>query len=91
LTKVATGLYISKEENYDEFYFFQYYHKKAIFSYETVLYLLGVTDKIPQVMDVTVNYSYKFNSDKKSFNIRYVKDEILNLGVVEKKQCLIIL
>jgi len=46
LTKVATGLYISKEGNYDEFYFFQYYHKKAIFSYETVLYLLGATDRI---------------------------------------------
>jgi len=85
LTKVATGIYLSKKGNYDEFYFFQYRYKKAIFSYETALYLLGVTDKIPHVMDVTVNYSYKLNSDIKGFNIHYVKDEILNLGVLEKK------
>ena len=33
LFRVARGIYITTRANYDEFYFFQYTYKKAIFSY----------------------------------------------------------
>ena len=47
LLRVKKGIYITKDGDYDEYYFFQHQYKKAIFSYETALYLLGQTDKIP--------------------------------------------
>lgn len=85
LLRVAEGLYISEEGMYDEYYYFQYRFRKAVFSYETALHLLGVSDKIPQGMDVTVYYSYKFNEVPTTVNIHYVNKEIHGLGVVEAR------
>ena len=82
LLRAAEGLYISEEGMYDDHYYFQYRFKKAVFSYETALHLLGATDKIPQGMDVTVYYSYKFNEVPSTVNIHYVNKEIHGLGVV---------
>ncbi len=82
LQRAAEGLYISEEGMYDDYYYFQYRFKKAVFSHETALYLLGATDKIPQDMDVTVYYSYKFNKAPFGVNIHYVNKEIHGLGVV---------
>ena len=83
LQRAAEGLYISEVGMYDDYYYFQYRFKKAVFSYETALHLLGATDKIPQYMDVTVYYSYKFNKAPFKVNIHYVNKEIHGLGVVE--------
>jgi len=85
LLRAAEGLYISEEGMYDDYYYFQYRFKKAVFSYETALHLLGVTDKIPQGMDVTVYYSYKFNEVPTTVNIHYINKEIHGLGVVETR------
>jgi predicted transcriptional regulator of viral defense system len=85
LQRVAEGLYISEEGMYDDYYYFQYRFRKAVFSYESALHLLGVTDKIPQDMDVTVYYSYKFNEVPTTVNIHYVHKEIHGLGVVEAR------
>lgn len=70
---------------YDDYYYFQYRFTRAVFSYEPALHLLGVTDKIPQDMDVTVYYSYKFNKAPLGVNIHYVNKEIYELGVVEAR------
>lgn len=70
---------------YDDYYFFQHRFKKAVFSYETALHLLGATEKIPQEMDVTVYYSYKFNESPFGVNIHYVNKQIHGLGVVEAR------
>ena len=88
LLRVAEGLYMSEEGMYDEYYLFQYRFKKIVFSYETALHLLGVTDKIPQSMDITVPYSYKFNAVPIGANIHYVKKEIHDLGVEEARTML---
>lgn len=85
LFRVQKGIYIIEDGDYDEYYFFQYQYKKAIFSYETALFLLGVTDKIPWRIDVTVYNGYKFNEKKNTFNINYVKKSIYNLGIIQKK------
>ena len=85
LQRAAEGLYISEAGMYDAYYYFQYRFKKAVFSYETALHLLGATDKIPQDMDVTVYYSYKFNKAPLGVNIHYVNKKIHNLGVVETR------
>ncbi|MDK8282835.1 MAG: abortive phage infection protein [Peptoniphilus lacrimalis] len=85
LFRVQKGIYIIEDGDYDEYYFFQYQYKKAIFSYETALFLLGVTDKIPWRIDVTVYNGYKFNEKKNTLNINYVKKSIYNLGIIQKK------
>ncbi len=85
LQRASEGCYITEEGMYDEYYFFQYRFKKVVFSYETALHLLGVTDKIPQAMDVTVYYSYKFNEVPTGVNIHYVNRKLHDLGVVEAR------
>ena len=85
LFRVQKGIYITKDGDYDEYYFFQYQYGKAIFSYETALFLLGVTDKIPWRIDVTVYNGYKFNEKQDTLNINYVKKSIYNLGIIQKK------
>ncbi len=84
LLKVKNGIYRTEDGDYDEHYFFQYQYKKAIFSYETALYLLGQTDKIPWTMDVTVYNGYKFNEQPREASIHYVKKSIYDLGLIEK-------
>lgn len=85
LFRVQKGIYITKDGDYDEYYFFQYQYRKAIFSYETALFLLGVTGKIPWRIDVTVYNGYKFNEKQDTLNINYVKKSIYNLGIIQKK------
>lgn len=85
LNKTAPGIYLTENGDYDEFYFFQHRYKQAIFSYETALFLLGVTDKIIEKMDVTVSNHYKFNAVLPNVNVHFVKKEWLGLGVTETK------
>ena len=85
LFRVQKGIYIIEDGDFDEYYFFQYQYGKAIFSYETALFLLGVTDKIPWRIDVTVYNGYKFNEKQDTHNINYVKKSIYNLGIIQKK------
>lgn len=85
LSRVQKGIYIIEDGDFDEYYFFQYQYGKAIFSYETALFLLGVTDKIPWRIDVTVYNGYKFNEKQDTLNINYVKKSIYNLGIIQKK------
>lgn len=84
LFRVRNGIYISNDGDYDELYFFQHQFKKAIFSYETALFLLGQSDKIPMKIDVTVYSGYKFNYKHDNVDVNYVKKSIYNLGVVER-------
>lgn len=83
LFRVTRGIYITTRANYDEFYFFQYNYKKAIFSYETALFLLGATDKIPHNIDVTVYNSYKFNKKPNNISVHYVDEYIYEIGIEE--------
>ena len=83
--RVQKGIYIIEDGDFDEYYFFQYQYGKAIFSYETALFLLGLTDKIPWRIDVTVYNGYKFNEKQDTLNINYVKKSIYNLGIIQKK------
>jgi hypothetical protein len=85
LHRVDTGIYSTKNGDYDEFYFFQYKYSGSVFSYETALYLIGVTDKIIQVKDVTVSSKYKFNKPPVGVHVHYVKKEWLDLGVIVVK------
>jgi len=83
LLRVDRGIYIAKEGDYDDLFFLQHKYKKIIFSYETALYLHRKTDKIPQVIEVTVPYSYKINNVPKNLKIHYVKKDLVKIGISE--------
>lgn len=84
LTKVDRGIYIDSSGDYDELFFLQYKYKKIIYSYETALFLMDISDKFAGKIEVSVPYSYKVNNPK-NMNINYVSDELHNIGVVETK------
>jgi predicted transcriptional regulator of viral defense system len=85
LNRIDRGIYMSQDGIYDELFILQTRYPKIVFSYETALYLLNLTDKIPADIHLTVNYNYKFNQRPENTCIYYVNNEILNLGVVEKE------
>ncbi len=60
-------------------------YKKTIYSYETALYLMGLTDKFVVEIDVSVPSNYKFNGLKETVNIHYIKSDLWDLGVKEVK------
>ncbi len=82
LVKLARGVYGVKNTAEDEFFLFQYKYKKAVFSYESALYLLHAIDKIPQGFEISVPFGYKFNTKPESTIIHYVSKEIETLGVI---------
>jgi predicted transcriptional regulator of viral defense system len=85
LFKIEKGIYLNNDANYDDYYFFQYRFKKTIYSYETALFLQGLTDRLPLVKDVSVPYNYKFNDLRPNINVYYVNKNIFELGSIKIK------
>lgn len=56
--KVGDGLYFEDSFAFDEFFAFQSGYPKFVFSGMTALFLLGLTDKIPNELEVTGPYGY---------------------------------
>ena len=81
LTRLARGLYGVPDGEYDEFFILQHRFKKTVFSYETALFLLGQTDKIPDVIDITVENSYKINNPPRRLSINYVSPDVFKMGI----------
>ena len=85
LSRVDRGVYISKEGDYDEYYFFSNRYDVPIFSYRSSLYLHDVTDFIPQKMEVTVYRGYNAHRIDKNVIVHYVSKDIYELGITKVK------
>lgn len=83
LFNAKRGIYLTKDGNYDEFYFFQLRYPKAIYSYNTALYFIDRTDKLSHTIDITVYNGYKFNEKMKNVDVHYVDKRIYDIGIVE--------
>lgn len=83
LNRVQRGIYLSEEGVNDEYYFLQHRFTQIIFSHATALYFHGLTDLIPNKIVVSVPYSYKINKIPANLEVRYVKENIVNLGVTQ--------
>ena len=83
LINAKRGIYLTKDGDYDEFYFFQLRYPKAIYSYNTALYFIDRTDKLPHTIDITVYNGYKFNEKMKNVDVHYVDKKIYDVGIVE--------
>ncbi len=59
LERVARGIYFdSSYDNYDELYFFQIQNKVCIYSFQTALYLHGLTERLFFIDEVKVYQGY---------------------------------
>lgn len=86
LVKEAKGLYSLASEYPDEYVLLQSRSTKIIFSYGTALYLWGMSDRIPHIVDVTVpqgcNLS-RIKRDNEKVRFHYVKADKWDIGITE--------
>jgi len=80
LHRVDRGIYSVSESDYDDFKIFQLKNKAAIFSYSSALFLLGRTDIIPNLIEVTVYTGYNTSHFPDSVIVHYVAKELLEIG-----------
>lgn len=85
LEKFAAGFYAKSDWITDDFLVFQYKYPKFIFSYESALYLLNLTDSLPQIFEVTGPKNYRPFSPKENIVIIHTdyKKETYELGISE--------
>ncbi len=80
------GLYVFPSSFGDEYYNLLFSISDAVFSYNTALYLLGLSERVPLFYDITVpkgfNKSLRKNDKVK---LHYVRKELFNLGIIKIK------
>ena len=84
LVRESKGIYTVISDTPDEYSLIQSRSDRLIFSYGTALYLLGMSDCVPSIIDVTVPQGYNVSRIKKSYpsiRFHYVKPDVLFEGV----------
>ena len=81
------GLYVLPSSWGDEYYNLLFSVDNTVFSYGTALYLLGLSERVPLVYDVTVPMRFNVESIRTNENIKlhYVKKELFDLGKIKVK------
>lgn len=85
IEKVNKGIYIDKNILEDDYYTFQLKYPKTIYARFTALYFWGLTEILPNVFDLSVDYNYHVSSIDKKHNIYKCKKEYLNIGLTTFK------
>ncbi len=86
LEQFARGVYASKETWKDALYLIHLRSPQAIFSHETALFLLGLTDREPLSYSVTLKTGYnpsKLKAD--GIKVYTIKSELYGIGVISSK------
>jgi predicted transcriptional regulator of viral defense system len=86
LERSERGVYMIPTNFDDEMFNLQSRYKRGIFSHETALFLLDMTDRTPIKYSMTFPLGYN-TSALNSENVKYyrVKNEIYELGVITRK------
>ena len=86
LKKESHGNYSMADLQPDEYRIIQCRSDKLVFSHATGLYLNGLTNRVPQMLDVTVpqgdNVS-RIKRDHSNIRFHYCKKELWNLGLTQ--------
>lgn len=88
IDKLTRGVYCSPDVFEDDFAIVCYRWRKCIFSHGSSLYLLGLSNRLPQSLDVTVPYGYNPAGLKIEFpdiRIHRVKPAVYELGITQLK------
>lgn len=86
LVRESHGIYALSNSLVDEYKLIQKRSEKIIFSHGTALYLHGMSDRVPHMLDASVpqgdNVS-RIKKDHPTIRFHYVKKELWDLGVVQ--------
>lgn len=86
IQRLSRGIYSTVNSIVDEMAALQARYRSAIFSHETALYFLEITDRTPLFYSVTVPAGYNATSLKtRGSKVYFVKRELFSLGVITKK------
>ena len=86
LIPCSRGIYMLADEWEDELYLLQQKYKRGIFSHATALYLLGYSERVPLIFDMTFPTNYNSVSLKKeNVSITRVNDNNYELGISTAK------
>ncbi|MFV0363700.1 MAG: abortive phage infection protein [Suipraeoptans sp.] len=84
LERVSMGIYLSSDAWLDSFYLLQLRYPEVIFSHETALYLLGMSEREPLQFAVTVKAGYHSKSmNEQNIKVYRIKKELLELGLTK--------
>jgi len=83
--RYCRGIYIADGYFPDEFYIFQKKYKNSVFSYNTAMYLLELSERTPFYFDITLYSGYGLTKFEEKVKIHYTKVENLNLGKIKVK------
>jgi predicted transcriptional regulator of viral defense system len=85
LEKLAHGLYSLPDTFVDEFYLLQKKCSKGVFSYGTSLYFLGLSNRAPNLIHITIYAGYNvahITKSNKKVKFHYVQPAVLDLGKI---------
>lgn len=85
LVRVERGIYNLPNEWNDEFELLQKKNKNVIFSHGTALYFLGLSDRTPHMIHITVSQGYNahhLKNEPLEIRVHYVKKENVDIGAI---------
>lgn len=86
LERVRKGIYTISGGLADEYALLQAQSTKSIFSYGTALYLWGMSDRTPHILDITVPHGTNttvVRRDNPNLRCHYVQPELYELGITQ--------
>ena len=88
LERAKNGVYKKKDAVDDDFAAISLNNEQVVFSFHTALYLLGFSDRTPNVFHISVPQGYNAGHIKRKFTkikVHYVKKDFFHLGVIKTK------
>ena len=88
LERVRNGVYKKKDAIDDDYATISLKNDQVVFSFHTALYLLGFSDRTPDVFHITVPQGYNAGHIKRRFpniKVHYVKSDFFHLGIIKAK------
>ena len=88
LERIKNGVYKKKDAVDDDYATISLKNDQVVFSFHTALYLLGFSDRTPNVFHITVPQGYNAGHIKRKFpniKVHYVKKDFFNLGLIKAK------
>ena len=88
IERIKNGVYKKKDAVDDDFAIISLNNEYVVFSFHTALYLLGFSDRTPNIFHISVPQGYNVEHIKrKCSNIKahYIKRELFHLGACEIK------
>lgn len=80
IEKVSHGLYMDSKLFKDEYYILQKKYPSAVFSYNTALHILNLTNRTPMEIDITVPRN---KSVRGNYNVYRISEKYYKIGIVE--------